>query len=578
MANTIVPDNVTTKKPKYDQYGNEIPGDTENTGNAGNAGYSQIPYMQQGGDNLIPLTKEALSAGNNQVLATAQNSVVNQQNPANSPLNNMVQDKTMELMKQPTVGLDVNSYKNNQMDQYNRNQSASMEAARQKLGATSQSGELQNDFLKNALLGAQGRVDTENKIDYDLSNLQTTNAINALAAGRAGTASNNDAYTSYVNNLATVRGMAEGGENREAAETAQANSQAWQTGERISSQDYNASQANLDRILEEAIQNKDIGQQQWAINKQGELQLKMQTNDMTQEEKMRYLDDQLAGAQADKDVGRQMQILDYQGILQAQEDERNFGYETALTNLKGNIDAAIASGNNTAAAALQAAEIKYRVDRDTKDFALQAAAQELEAKGINMEVIDTQYNQILEAYGQEAADEFIARTLQTQGVDMSKYQIADKQAQAEKALLAEFDAMKTQFGQTHQEAIDSKTGELSAEGLKAFNAYYNETMYGELTDETKERQRTAGYLNESDIPNAMVGDKFKFDAPASYNGQTIPAGEYVVEQNSDTYGSKFFGTRQSTTWTYLKGADGKEYHIAKKQSGREGNIVSNLWA
>ena len=129
---------------------------------------------------LVPLTAQATpSTGNQAVLNTAQQAVTTQENPANEYLNALVSQKSAELLEDPNQGLDVSSYKQNLMDQFNRSQSQAMEAARQKLGATSQSGELQNEFLKNALYGAQQRADLSSQTDYDLSNLQKQNLIDA---------------------------------------------------------------------------------------------------------------------------------------------------------------------------------------------------------------------------------------------------------------------------------------------------------------------------------------------------------------------------------------------------------------
>lgn len=700
MATTsIIPDNVATKKNQQVQpYAQPQQAGTVATVQP----YQQLPYMQQNYTNqqIVPLSSDAVAKGNQQVVQRAQSTAMAQQ--PTSQLSQQVSQRTGELLRDPDQGFDTAGYKKNVMDQFNIQQAQATEAARQGLGATSQSGELSNEFLKNVLYGAQQRANLGTQVDYDLAALKRENLLNAIATGRAGVESERAGVTGYINNLATAAGMAEPELQR-----------TYQTGERLSTQDYTAQQADLDRILQKAIADQDVEAQKWAINRQGELDLLMQTNDMNHDERMAFLQDQytnaladndverqkiimgyaaqikakqddaamafereqnnldrvleraiadqddatqrwvverqgeldlkrqtngmnhetamaylnseLENATADNDIDRQKVILGYSAKLTAEQDEKKFGYETALTNLKGEIDKAISAGDNTSAEAMQKAELEYRVNRDIQDFALQQAALDLEEKGVDMTVVENQYNQILNTFGEGAANEFIAATLKEQGVDTSKYQIADKQQQAMAALASEMELTKYQFMQSHPEYVvnryaggtEASEPQLTAEGLQKFNEYFNYTMYGELTPEQQEEKRTAGYLRADDIPFAQEGDKVKIDEPytftvsqsgssgnnkaagvvagiltggvgfASLKGQdeamgdttvTIPAGEYAVVEEVSGSGSKFWGTARETTNKYLVDAQGNKYMIGSNRGTTSGNIVSNLWA
>ena len=586
---SIIPDNVGTNKKKTDANGNVIntsgTGTTTTTANgtATSPTYGQVPLINQnatGTDQLVPLSTDAIKQGNNQVIQTAQEAVTGQQNPNENYLNNQVQQMTTDLLNDPYQGLDVNSYKRNVMDEFNSQLSEAGEAARQKLGDTSQSGELQNEFLRNALYGARQRADLSNQVNYDLSNLRNQRMLDALAAGRAGVETSGNAFSNYINNLATVGNMAEGGLNREATAELQANSQAWQTSERISTEDFTATQNALDRIEERATRENNTALTKWVENKRAETTLRVQTNDMTHDEKMAYLNNELANAYADNDVERQKDILQFQGTITLNEMEKQHGYDVAIENIRGDIEKSIKEGDYANATALQTAELEYRVNHDIQEFALEKAAQELTAKGVNMDIIERQYNQIAEAYGEEAANEFISTTLQEQGVDMSGYQIADKKSAALQAMAEEHEMMIEQFKQTHPQFVDQATGEITPDGLETFNDYFNFTMYGEMSDEMKEERRTAGYLGEDDIEFAQPGDKYLIETgTTAANGMFVPPGEYSVVSEQNTEGQKFWGTQRDVERVYLVNNEtGEKYMVDKTKSGTKGNIISGLWA
>ena len=359
--------------------------------------------------------------------------------------------------------------------------------------------------------------------------------------------------------------------------------QSWTTTERLSAEDFTSAENFLDRTLQEAIANQDDATQRWVTEKQAELSLKMQTNDMAQERRMAYLNSELENAKADNDVGRQKTLLNFQQALRIKEMTVEYGYDKAIETMRGDIQKEIAAGNNLNAEAMQKAELEYRVNKDIEDRKIEWAANALQEKGLNMQLYQQQLDQIddmIENYGIDPSfkTEFVKATLKGQGVDTTQFTQTDVTAEAQKALSAEFDMIKYQFAQSHAGMVDPNTGELTSDGLQAFNDYYNYTMYGELSPEMKEERRVAGYLGPDDLAFAEEGDKFNITEATDYNGITIPPGEYNVVKTEESYGSKFFGTQQSTYRVKLVDANGNEYQIDKSQSGKKGNIVSNLWA
>jgi hypothetical protein len=200
-------------------------------------------------DNIIPLTKTAANPatngsqqqvtdpnqGNTAVLLQAQNSALNQQPNAITPL---ITQKTSQLLQDPNLGYDYTKQNANTLRDYDREQAQAMEAARQKLGSTSQSGELQNNFLQNQMQVSAGRSDLQSKNDQAAAAASQTNYINALAAGRATQAGNDASSTAQIGNLATVRGMGEG--------------------ERSQTTAISADQARLDQIYGQDVQKMAI--------------------------------------------------------------------------------------------------------------------------------------------------------------------------------------------------------------------------------------------------------------------------------------------------------------------------------
>lgn len=449
---------------------------------------------------------------------------------------------------------------------------------------------------KTALMNLQAKIDVDQLTrSQDWQEVQNELDRQAEAAAQAGDAD-------LQRELLTLRGEIDA--KAQEAEMEFQNSQriatqSWTTGERMDTQQFEKAMNYFDWAQKQAEQDRNVSLTRWVEEKRSQTELAMQVNDMAHDQKMAYLTTELASAEADKDVGRQQTILSYQANIQAAEDERNFGYETALTNLQGNIQKAIADGDNVAAAALQKSELEYRANRDTQEFALQRAAQELEAKGINLDIINTQYEQVLATYGEEAADEYMAQTLKSQGIDTSDWAIPDKQQAALQAMNEEYDLMQQQFLQTHPEYTvkttekqlvtdptnglriwrDVPVDAISPEGMKSFNEYYNYTMYGELSPEMKEARRTAGFLGEDDLAFAQAGDKYKIEnSVTASNGTVVPPGEYSVISETNSEGQKFWGQQRDVTKTYLVDKTGKRYQVNMTKSGTRGNIISGLWA
>lgn len=360
----------------------------------------------------------------------------------------------------------------------------------------------------------------------------------------------------------------------------------------------------------------EASNQRYLQDQSAQLQLKLQTQGFDQEQKMAYLGAQLQNAKDVNDVNLQKQIMKYQSMLDFEARSQDAGNEQAMLRLKSELDTALQNNDFVHAEALQKARLDQEASIAAQDHLLDKARIALEAKQVDMQQIEQQYNQIADLVSQGILDpsaqyEFITKTLSAQGVDTSGYDMVNAEEAAKKALNHEFEMQKQQFMQTHPEVMQQSwedgTGkawtlkelqalgagytsewanqnmkpldqQITPEGQKALNEFINSAIYGELSEADKKARETAGYLKAEDIPAAQSGDKFAFEEPVSYNGQTIPAGKYTVTTSDVGHGNKFFGTAYTNTHTYLVDESGKKYEIDTSKSGTKGNIISGLWA
>jgi hypothetical protein len=395
-------------------------------------------------------------------------------------------------------------------------------------------------------------------------------------------------------------------------------SEAWQTGERVSEEDYNTATKYLDAEIAKAQSDSDFEHESYLQDKKGKLDLQMQTNDMDQETKMAYLNAQLEEAKANNDVDRQEQIITFQTTQDIAKITAQGGIDAGLAEIKNRYDLALQNNDIVSAEAMKKLELSTQVSEAAKDRILQQAQLDLEAKKVDMDAIEAEYSKIMDqidagTLDADAGYNYVMEQLAAAGVDTTSdaYNLVDSEAAAQEKIQAEYDQEKQQFQLTHPEAYNKTwnvngkqvtleeynengkydfteesmsvfgepTVQLSTQGMQDFNDYLNKTLYGEMTQEEKDEKAVAGYLGIDDIGVAAPGDKYNLTEAANVNGNIIPAGKYSVETESDDSGSKFFGTKQTLTTTYLVNSETGERYVTKSsESGTSGNIISNLWA
>lgn len=396
--------------------------------------------------------------------------------------------------------------------------------------------------------------------------------------------------------------------------------QAWQTSERLGEEDFAKYQQTYDYQMKIAMQDNDIQAQKDLKDQQAKIDLKMKTQDLSDDEAKMYLQSQLDEAKANNDVDRQKQIIGYQTTQDFAKMAEQNGYDTAMANLDAKIKSAQSSQDFQQTEILQKEKMAQESTENAKDRALEQAKVDLQAKGVDMEEMDKQYA-ILENEVNAGRADPSALTEFAQGVlDKAGVTITQPDPDAErKAAEKQYNDMLDQYLLSHPEysnstyhlTTDSITSldpssdayqklakvagksltvkqisdagldlgyftkentsdELTTEGQKAFNEFFNNATYGELTDEQKAEKETAGYLSGKDIAIAEAGQKVNVTEATTYNGNTIPVGKYNVVEETDTKGNDFTGNKASNK-KYLVSEDGKtKIEIGSQDLGRQG--------
>jgi hypothetical protein len=381
--------------------------------------------------------------------------------------------------------------------------------------------------------------------------------------------------------------------------------QKWQSDERISQNNYNDTVAWFDRETKMAIQKNDIEAQKFLASQKAMLDLKMQTQNLTHDEAMRKLDAQLAEAKAGNDFVRERNIIEFKTTQELTRMAKENGYTTALETMKETAALALQKNDFTQAQTIQLTMLTFQESEGKKNRDLDQARIDLQERGVDMEEADRQYAKLVAEVEAGRADpssltDFVSGVMKKAGVTIKP---PDPKATA-KAATEKYNNMVGQYALTHPDMViawdiarnmpsdsvqvkDLQTNPAAFKGFElrptkeamaSFNEYFNESVYGEESATTKREKDSAGMLGASDIASATPADKFLFDKPVTYNGQTIPAGKYSVQQSSSDVGSEFFGNKVTVTTTKLVDEKGNTYKVKEERGAPKGNFLSQGWA
>lgn len=255
--------------------------------------------------------------------------------------------------------------------------------------------------------------------------------------------------------------------------------QSWQTGEAIAERDAAKAAQYFDAEQKKLLQAGDIQGQKVLADMKFKMDMALQTQSMRQEEKMAKLNNDYLTAQKNGDVTRQKQILDFTYQQDMAKIAQEQGFEIAKTKLQSQIQAALQANDFAHAEAMQKALFVQQSAESAKDRQLQQASLDLQAKGIDLQEVERNYAML---EGQVKAGlidksvltDYLGKITESAGVKLTP---PDEFAATRKAD-EEFAALQREFARTHTGMADS-SGKLTEAGQKAFNEFYNKSMYGE---------------------------------------------------------------------------------------------------
>jgi hypothetical protein len=305
--------------------------------------------------------------------------------------------------------------------------------------------------------------------------------------------------------------------------------QLWQTSERIGSEDATRAIKAIDIAAEQARQDKDIDTQKYLEDQKANLQLKLQTQEMGQQEKMAYIEAQIADAKANGDTDRQKTLISFQTTQDLTKAYEEGKIDEGKIALQGKIDQALKSSDHEAAEALQTSGYIFEASENAKDRALKQA-------GVNLDAIAA-----AEEAGQIAAgslQKYMNTAMANLGISVS----APDEMATQKELVQQFQETKMQWGLSHPESLVDRTDPtkgLTPDGANSFNEFYNTTLYNDQ-DFGSSAYKPIVWSDTSATTNASA---FASTPPAvgsfiRYNGQTYKVSSEVTADQTAAGGGK----------------------------------------
>jgi len=360
--------------------------------------------------------------------------------------------------------------------------------------------------------------------------------------------------------------------------------QTWQTGERIGAQDHDSAMTYFKEAAEDARQRNDIDAQKTIEDMKEKFQFAYQTQEMGHDEKMAFIEGQIAEAKANGDFGREKNLIafkttqnietmlkqaeidsdamrlqgDIEGALQTQKGAQ----ETARIMLQGDIEKDIKAGDYAAAEAAQTSGFVFQAQENAKDRVQRNYEITLQQRGINIGILKDAVDS-----GRISPETYFAQ-LQKIGKDLGISVEPPDTMAVEKEAIKDFNSAKIQWGASHPDMLKDKAKPelgLNDAGMVAFNQFYNDTLYNDQefgssqfkpaywdnavsttnANAFKTNPPAVGsfikmkdgvtYKIESDVtPNQSQNGRLEFTATNMQTGQivTIGAGEYKATQTA----------------------------------------------
>jgi hypothetical protein len=216
----------------------------------------------------------------------------------------------------------------------------------------------------------------------------------------------------------------------------------------------------------------------------------IQNNEYSHEDKMTTLAYQLDEARAIQDFTREKQIMGLQANLEFEKMRTENSYDAAKMNLQAKINEASASKDFEYATALKKQDIDATITENVKDRAI-----ELSELALKQDAFVYQQYEAMKATDPVGASEYLKAELDKKGIS---YNPVDAVEQAKKAVIADFEVTKEQWKVSHDGS------------LEGFNEFYNESMFGDKSQEDYINDVVSGQFNYQQLkadPNKMAAAK-----------------------------------------------------------------------
>lgn len=333
--------------------------------------------------------------------------------------------------------------------------------------------------------------------------------------------------------------------------------QAWQTGERISEQNFQTATQYIDQQNKVALQSNDIAAQKYLADQKNKLDLQMQTNDMDQQTKMAYIQDQLLTAQKNGDLAREKTLYEFQANQDINKIWASAGAEQSNMAFKELMDEALATQQYGYASALQKAQFAQQSNENNSERLLEEKKIALQKAGLNWDMMQAAIK-----VDPDSAAKIMNAALAESGISIS----GPDPLSAQKAIDQQYELMQYQFLKTHPEYANADDpSQMSDEGISAFNASINGTG-GDLVDPISDAIANPSKYTGGNVSTSQNYSAFQKLISSATNFNT-----------SDKYSDKITLPNRGGTWTYEFPAerpaygtvykDGDNYYIVTSEVG-----------
>jgi hypothetical protein len=309
--------------------------------------------------------------------------------------------------------------------------------------------------------------------------------------------------------------------------------QGWQTGERLSAQDFELGRMYYESELAEAQAENDFDRQRQILEQQQLHELKMQTNEMDYGQKMAYLDYNLSEARATNDVERQQQILKFKHGQEMERLASEQGFQAAMQYNDFQYQQALSEQDFVQAETLARQRMEFEAEENLQDRMLEQARIQLQQQGMDLAQFDRLQAEVEAGrVDPDAAVQYLQEMVGQSGLNLQISPV-EAETQMRTAIQAEYDSMRYQYALTHPEQTDPETGELTDEGKAAFNEFYNENLYGEESGTSRISNAIAdstAYLG-GDNPNSPNHSDYLALAESA---PTVDFSSYVDDSGANT--------------------------------------------